>query len=308
VLAYRFSDVNFDYTIIAEDIVPEVSVSQVLLYQLGAEDQSLQGDLELTIRKAPLRDFYIEVPEGYSLSNLQVPNMADYFLLDSDEGRQLRIVFAQPLTGRHRMEVAFENNRSLESETWTLPTFRPIGVKNIRGHVGVTVEPGLRVKVSSIEGLVEQAVNFFPKTVESLQIALRLREPFWSSTLKVEKLPQAVQADLLRLFSVGEGRIYGSTVANFLISGAPVSEFQIQVPDGMENIDFVGRDIRGWAKNDAGVYEVRLHSPASGPYTLLCTYESKLNPQGGEVVFQGVDPIGVASEQGYLVVVSNFPY
>ena len=308
VLAYRFSDVNFDYTIIAEDIVPEVSVSQVLLYQLGAEDQSLQGDLELTIRKAPLRDFYIEVPEGYSLSNLQVPNMADYFLLDSDEGRQLRIVFAQPLTGRHRMEVAFENNRSLESETWTLPTFRPIGVKNIRGHVGVTVEPGLRVKVSSIEGLVEQAVNFFPKTVESLQIALRLREPSWSSTLKVEKLPQAVQADLLRLFSVGEGRIYGSTVANFLISGAPVSEFQIQVPDGMENIDFVGRDIRGWAKNDAGVYEVRLHSPASGPYTLLCTYESKLNPQGGEVVFQGVDPIGVASEQGYLVVVSNFPY
>lgn len=308
VLAYRFSDVNYAYTILAEDILPEVSVSQILIYRVGAEDQSLRGELELTIRKAPLRDFYIQVPEGYSLSNLQAPNMADYFLLDSDAGRQLRIVFAQPLTGRHNIELAFENNRALEGEAWDLPVFRPVDVKNLRGHVGVTVEPGLRVKVSSMDGLVEQAVNFFPKAVDSLQIALRLRDPSWAATLAVEQLPQAVQADLLRLFSVGEGRIYGSTVANFLISGAPVSEFRIQVPEGMENVDFVGRDIRGWIKNDEGVYEVRLHSPAAGAYTLLCTYESKLDPQGGEVVFQGVDPLGVASEQGYLVVVSNFPY
>lgn len=308
VLAYRFSDVNYRYTILAEDILPEVAVSQILLYRVGAEDQSLRGELELTIRKAPLRDFYIEVPEGYSLSHLQAPSMADYFLLDRDAGRQLRIVFAQPLTGRHNIEVAFENNRALESETWDLPVFRPVEVKNLRGHVGVTVEPGLRVKVSSMDGLVEQAVNFFPKTVDSLQIALRLREPSWAATLTVEQLPQAVQADLLRLFSVGEGRIYGSTVANFLISGAPVSEFRIQVPEGMENVDFVGRDIRGWTKDDEGVYEVRLHSPAAGPYTLLCTYESKLDPQGGEVVFRGIDPLGVASEQGYLVVVSNFPF
>lgn len=308
VLAYRFSDTNYRYTILAEDILPEVSVSQVLLYQVGAEDQSLYGELELTIRKAPLRDFYIEVPEGYSLSRLQAPNMADYFLIDGDAGRQLRIVFAQPLTGRYNMEVAFENNRALEGQSWTLPVFRPVDVKNIRGHIGVTVEPGLRVKVSSMDGLVEQAVNFFPKAVESLQIALRLREPAWSASLAVEQLPQAVQADLLRLFSVGEGRIYGSTVANFLVSGAPVSEFRIRVPEGVENIDFVGRDIRGWTKGEEGIYEVRLHAPASGPYTLLCTYESKLAVDGTPVVFQGVDPLGVDSEQGYLVVVSNFPF
>lgn len=308
VLAYRFSDVNYRYTILAEDILPEVSVSQILLYGVGAEDQSVRGDLELTIRKAPLRDFYIQVPEGYSLSNLQAAGIADYFLLDSDAGRQLRIVFAQPLTGRHTIQVAFEKNSALATEEWKLPTFRPVGVKNIRGHIGVTVEPGLRVKVSSIDGLAEQAVNFFPKAVESLQIALRLRDPSWGATLAVEQLPQAIQADLLRLFSVGEGRIYGSTVANFLVSGAPVSEFRIQVPEGMENVDFVGRDIRGWAKGDDGVYEVRLHIPAVGPYTLLCTYESKFDTSGDGVVFQGVDPIGVASEQGYLVVVSNFPF
>ena len=308
VLAYRFSDVNYRYTILAEDILPEVSVSQILLYRVGAEDQSLRGELELSIRKAPLRDFYIQVPTGYSLSNLQAPSLADYFLLDGEAGRQLRIVFARPLTGRHNIEVAFENNRALEGEAWELPVFRPVDVKNLRGHVGVTVEPGLRVKVASLDGVAEQAVNFFPKTVDALQIALRVREPDWSATLTVEQLPQAVQADLLRLFSVGEGRIYGSTVANFLVSGAPVSEFRIQVPEEAENVDFVGRDIRGWTQGEGGVYEVRLHAPAAGAYTLLCTYESKLDPQGGKVHFQGVNPIGVASEQGYLVVVSNFPF
>ena len=309
VLAYRFSDVNFDYTVQAENILPEVSVSQLLMYHVGLEDQSLRAELELTIREAPLRDFFIQIPEGYSLSGLKAPKLADYFVLEnSGQGNQLRLVFSQPISGRQVIELELEDNRKLAAGAWTLPHFQAQDVKNVRGHVGVSVDPGLRASVKQIDGLSEQAPNFFPKTVANLQVALRLREVDWSATLNVEQLPQAIQADALHLYSVGEGRIYGSSVMNFIISGAPVSEFKIQVPVAMQNLDFVGRDVRGWSALGEGLYVVELHTPASGAYTLLATYESQFEPQGERVEFSGVAPQGVASEQGTVVVVSNFPF
>ncbi|MGB0414729.1 MAG: hypothetical protein ACPGJU_09830, partial [Coraliomargarita sp.] len=309
VLAYRFSDLSYDYTVLADNILPEVAVSQLLVYQVGLEDQSLNAELELTIREAPLRDFYLEIPKGYALSNLRVPHLADYFVLDdSGEGRQLRLVFSKPVSGRQVIRLNLENNRSLNAGEWTLPSFRALNVKSVRGHVGVVAEPGLRASVQSIEGLSEQATNFFPKEVPNLQLALRQREMAWSAALKVEQMPQAIQADALHLYSVAEGRIYGSSVLNYLISGAPVSEFKLQVAEGMHNLDFSGRDVRGWSKSEDGSYVVQLHSPASGAYTLLATYETQFEAQGAQVSFSGVAPQDVASEQGYVVVVSSFPF
>ncbi|MDP4879892.1 MAG: hypothetical protein NWR36_08400, partial [Opitutales bacterium] len=308
-LTYRFSDASFSYTVRAEDILPDVSVSQILLYNVGSEDQSLIAEMELTIREAPLRDFFIRIPEGYALSNLKANSLADYFLVeDSGEGRQLRLVFGQPLSGRQVIRAEFEDNRKLQPGSWTLPVFEALNVKSARGHIGVSVEPGLRASIDSIDGLSEQAVNFFPKEVKQLQVALRMREEAWSAVLNIEQLPQAIQADALHLYSVAEGRIYGSSIINYFISGAPVSEFKIQVPEGMQNLDFAGRDVRGWSELDAGVYEVKLHTPASGAYTLLASYESQFAAEGAQVSFSGVMPQGVDSEEGYVVVVSNFPF
>lgn len=309
VLAYRFSNVNFDYTVQADNILPEVAVSQLLIYQVGLEDQSLRAEMELTIREAPLRDFYLEIPQDYALSDLKAPHLADYFLLENDgEARQLRLVFARPISGRQTIHLELEDNRTLETGEWKLPQLRALNVKSSRGHVGVTVDPGLRVSAQSLEGLSEQATNFFPQEVPNLQLALRLRETDWAAELKIEQLPQAIQTDALHLYSVGEGRVYGSSVLNYIISGAPVSTFKIQIPESMQNLDFSGRDVRGWSSAGENIYEVQLHTPASGAYTLLATYESQFEAQGAQVAFSGVEPLGVASEQGYVVVVSNFPF
>ncbi len=308
-LAYRFSDTKYQYKVRAENILPEVSVSQLLEYHVGQEDQRLSAELELTIREAPLRDFYIRIPEGYALANIQVQQLADYFVTESEgAGRTLRLVFSQPLSGRVLIKADFENNERLTGDEWVLPDFAALDVKSVRGHIGVTVDPGLRVSVSSIEGLSEQAANFFPKKLSQLQLALRMREPDWRAVLKVERLPQSIQVDALHLYSVAEGRVYGSSVLNFLISGAPVSSFQIRVPEGVQNLDFAGRDVRGWSDLGEGVYEVQLHSPASGAYTLLATYESQFEASGALVDFSGVTPLGIDAEQGYVVAVSNFPF
>ncbi len=96
--------------------------------------------------------------------------------------------------------------------------------------------------------------------------------------MRVERLPQTVQADVFHLFSIGEGIAYGSSVMNYVISGAPVSEFRVELSDEYYNVEFTGKDIRGWQKTTNG-YLVQLHSPVSGAYTLLATYERPFKPR-----------------------------
>ena len=102
-------------------------------------------------------------------------------------------------------------------------------------------------------------------------MAYRISEPIWEASVRVERLLQTVQADALHLFSVGEGVAYGSSVINYLVSSAPVSSFRLELSSEYFNVEFTGKDIRGWQKLTNG-YLVQLHTPVSGAYTLLATY------------------------------------
>ncbi len=68
---------------------------------------------------------------------------------------------------------------------------------------------------------------------------------------------------MFHLFSIGEGIAYGSSVMNYVISGAPVSAFRVELSDEYFNVEFTGKDIRNWEKTTNG-YLVQLHTPVSG--------------------------------------------
>src|SRR5258708_30159901 len=95
--------------------------------------------------------------------------------------------------------------------------------------------------------------------------------------MRVERLPQTIQADVFHLFSIGEGIAYGSSVMNYTVSGAPVSAFRVELSDEYFNVEFTGKDIRNWEKTTGG-YLVRFHTPPSRPFTLLPPYHRPLQP------------------------------
>ena len=57
VFVYRFPSASYSYRVVANQILPEVGVSQIALYQLGDTDRVTTADLELDIREAPLREW-----------------------------------------------------------------------------------------------------------------------------------------------------------------------------------------------------------------------------------------------------------
>jgi hypothetical protein len=307
--AYRFSGPDFSLRIQADQILPELTVSELLNYHLGENEVSIDCEFELDVREVPLRELSLRVPRGYAIAQLTAASLSDYFLVESDNqtDAELRLVFGQPISGRQITQLRLERNKPLAEAAWVLPRPEVTKAKSTRGHIAVTADTGFRLSPERISGLTEIATAFFPRKLTGIQSAFRLSEPAWQATMRIERLPQTLQADGLHLFSIGEGIAYGSSVINYVVSGAPVSTFRIELSEEYFNVEFTGKDVRNWQKI-AGGYLVQLHTPVSGSYTLLATYERPFKPQGETLTFTGARPLDAHSEQGHTLVISAYQF
>lgn len=307
--AFRFSSAEFALRVQADNILPEISVSEVLTYYLGETELAIEAEMELDIREAPIRELLLRVPRGYAIARLNAAGLSDYFTTDNAEelDAQLRLVYGQPVSGRHVVQLRLERNAALTESAWNLPRVEVARAKSTRGHIAVGADAGFRLSPERTQGLTEIATAFFPKKLPGIQAAFRLSEPAWQASMRVERLPQSIQADVFHLFSIGEGIGYGSSTINYLISGAPISTFNIELSNEYFNVEFTGKDLRNWQKTATG-YTVQLHTPVSGTYTLLATYERPFKAQGDTLAFTGARPLDAQSEQGHTVIISAYQF
>ena len=306
---YRFSSAEYQLRVQADNVLPEVAVSELLDYHLGETELAIEAEMELDIREAPLRELLVRVPKGFAIARLTASNLSDQSLKEEpgQPDASLRLIYGQPISGRQVIQFRLERNKALGETNWVLPRVEVVKAKSTRGHIGVSAEPGFRLTPGATENLTEIANAFFPKKVTGMQVAFRLTEAIWLATLKIERLPQSIQADVFHLFSIGEGIAYGSSVINYLISGAPIAVLRLELSSEYFNVEFTGKDIRAWQKTEKG-FEIQLHSPVSGVFTLLATYERPFKSKGETLTFAGARPLGVQSEQGHTIVISAYQF
>ena len=321
---YRVASAGTDMEIRADNILPEASVSLLALYQITENDLFIDVELELDVREAPLPEFTLRIPVGYTVSQTHQLDEWQYTTGPVEAGaaqRDLRLIFARPVQGRYLAQFRLEKTANLafaatphgvqavvkSVHKWLLPPLAFPGAKSVRGHIGIIAAPGLRAATAATTGMADIATAFFPRKIDGLQQAFRLRDTDWGATMSVEKLDLVVQSDCLHLFAVREGMVSASTTVNYAIAGAPLGSFRFAVPAEARNMEFAGRDIRAW-KRSGDIVEVNLHKPASGTFTLLGTYDLPLNPRGGELALPGLQPLGVQSEQGLVLAVSDLQF
>jgi hypothetical protein len=307
--AFRFSSGDFALRVQADNILPELSVSQLLAYHLGETELAIDGEFELDIREAPLREVVLRVPKGFAIARLVAAGLSDYFVSEPENqpDAELRLVYGQPISERQVIQLRLERNTALGQASWPLPRVEVTKAKSTRGHIAVSADAGFRLTPERTVGLTDIATAFFPRKVAGIQAAFRLAEPAWEAAMRVERLPQSIQADVFHLFSIGEGIAYGSSTINYVISGSPISAFRIQLSDEYFNVEFTGKDVRNWQKTTNG-YVVQLHTPVSGAYTLLATCERPFKAQGDTLTFTGARPLDAQSEQGHTLVVSAYQF
>jgi hypothetical protein len=166
------------------------------------------------------------------------------------------------------VQLRLERNQALGDTNWILPRIEVVAAKSVRGNVAVSADAGFRLSPARTQALTEMATAFFPRKLANIQSAFRLTDAAWEATLRVERLPQTVLADVFHLFSVAEGVAYGSSLMNYVISGAPVSSFRVEL-SGEYATSVHRQDVRNWQR--ALTYLVQLHAPVAAPFALLAT-------------------------------------
>jgi hypothetical protein len=306
VFVYRFPSAEYGYMVNATQVLPEVGLTEVTVYELAETDRRISADLELDIREAPLREWEMEVPADHAVASVTGAQVADYAVASEikDGKRTLKILFKQAVADRQLVGIRLEKNQSARPGAWELQPLGFPGVKSRRGYIGAVAAAGFRLTAGKSAGVAEVPVTFFPKKTSGLQQAFRLREDKWSLGLTVEALGQSIQADVFHLYSLKAGAVYGSVLMNFFVVGSPATEWKISVPEGIGNIDVTGQNVgRDW-RRDGNTVIVPLSRPVLGTGTLLLTFEQPMNARGGTLSPGEVKPLDVQGERGFVQVVS----
>jgi hypothetical protein len=117
------------------------------------------------------------------------------------------------------------------------------GAKSHRGFIGVAAAAGYRMTGGERAQLTEVPLSYFPRQQQGLQQAYRIKESAWTATMNAEALGQSIQADVFHLYSVKEGAVYGSVLFNYFVVGAPASEWRVQIPGSIGNMEITGQNI-----------------------------------------------------------------
>jgi hypothetical protein len=301
---YRFPSADYQFSIVADRIQPEVSITEMLVYQITETNRVIQADIELDIREAAIREWDFLLPGDYSIVSVVHPGQ-DYVAASDvvDGKRNLKVIFGQDVQGRQLVRVRLEKAEPAVAGVWALPRIDFKDAKAVRGDIGIVGAPGFRIVPASVEMLVEKPLSNFPTPIPHLQQAFRIREPNWTASMQVESLDRSVQADVFHLYSLSQGTVYGSALVNYFITGAPTSELQLTVPAVLANVTVDGQDIRTW-RRDGEKLSVSLHQPVMGSYTLLVTFEEKPNAADGTFQPGLIAPLDVQGDRGYIEVVS----
>ncbi|HUR58205.1 MAG TPA: hypothetical protein VM029_10880, partial [Opitutaceae bacterium] len=306
VFVYRFPSASYAYRVLATQIQPEVGVSLIATYELADTARVINASIELDVREAPLRDWTLRIPEDYTVVAVSGADVSDHVAESAAANgtRALRILFGRAIEGRQLLQLRLEKNQSAAAGDWSLPALQFPGAKSVRGHIGAVSTPGYRLVPARVDRLVEVPLSFFPKQTAGLQQAWRLREPEWAADVRIEALGQSIQADVFHLYALKEGVVTTSVLLNYFVVGAPATEWRVEVPASVGNIDVTGQNVRRDWRREGDQLIVSLHQPVLGAATLLITFEQPMSARGGVIAPGQVRPLGVQAERGFIQIVS----
>ncbi|MBT8044224.1 MAG: hypothetical protein KJO79_04675, partial [Verrucomicrobiae bacterium] len=310
VFVYRYPSADYAWSVRADQILPEVSLNEVLIYEQTESDRIISATVELDIREAPLREWELRIPDGYAVARLAGAEVADYVVATTaDKGlRDVKVLFKKAVSGRQLITIRLEKNAPAKAAVWQLPALEFPEVKSVRGDIGVSAAAGWRVVPGKVDGLTETPLSYFPIKNPDIQQTYRLRanagDKPWMASMRIEAREQSVQADVFHLYSLKEGMAYGSVLLNYFVVGAPVTEWQLAIPESYGNVTIEGQNVRQWRRVDDEKVLVQLEQPVSGSATLLVTFENAMSARGGRLMLAEIRPLDVQGESGFIEVVS----
>lgn len=316
VYTYQYASAPYTLNLTADDVVSTITADDRLVLAFSDNELTLNASIEIDVKDAVAREIIIETdPDpAWNVTSVTGNNVSE---TDTDvreetvqgpKGKETRriiyVPFKQAILGPTLVNVRMERQMKGGVAQFTAPAIRVRDAKSERGFVIAAAEKGIRLKTAESAGLREVHASSTQVRVEGAQQAFRFKEPGWMLKVAVDRAVSSLHSELFHLVSLGEGVVYHSVAATYVIDGAPVQEFKLRVPKEIENVHFTGADLEGWTR-DGEVFTIRLQRKVMGDYTLLCTYDRQYSQQGADMFLGVVDTVGTESEVGYIAVASS---
>jgi len=303
---YTYASAPYQLKIALDDIVPSYDVAERMVVNVREDDLTVDLDLDLDIRDAPVRDLTVDLPAGFIIASVAGRQVEDHSVREAAadaKTQQVDVHFRQPVIGRTLVRVRLELGKSPLDAPLDLRDIAVQGAKSERGYIVLVADRGVEVETPKTEALREVHTGSVPMRVANAQFAYRFRDRGWSLGIRAARKPAGVLAESFHLISLGEGVLYGYVAVNYFISGAPVDELRFRAPDDPGAIEFIGADVRRWFK-EGGVWTVKLRRKVIGEYNLGISWSKRYN--AGEIIrVGGIECEGIESRTGFICAASH---
>lgn len=295
---YTYAGSHYRLRLLADDIVPSYDVVGRYVVMLEEDDLTVEVELELDIRDAPLRQLGVTIPVGMVVAFVGGNHIEDYHASDT----MVRVVFAEPVIGRSLVQLRLELGHGPLGQRQMISALQVAGAKSQRGYLLVATEAGIDIQETQVQNLREVHTASVPLRAARTQFAYRFRDADWTLTLTAQSKPAGIRAEVFHLQSIGESLAYGSAVINYVITGSPVDELTFTLPENLNDIEFIGADIRRSDHQD-DLWTVKLTRKVIGDYSLAMTCTQRYGPN--EPIQLGtLHCRDVQTQTGYIVVTS----
>jgi len=165
------------------------------LISLG--DVTMKGStaVEIDVKSGTLLDLSLRVPAGVNVLGVSGPSLRTHDVREAaDGGQTIALEFTREMTGRFRVEIAYERIMDGAAEDATVPAISVAGAQVEHGRLAVEALTAVEVRPAAVERLSSLDINELPrqlvlKTTNPILLAYRYvnAEPPFRLTLSITR-------------------------------------------------------------------------------------------------------------------------
>jgi hypothetical protein len=334
-LAFRYLSFPYRLRLAATHILPELRAEPLHLIRMTRKNLRYESVLNYRIKKAGVFQVRLHLPQELRASLVVTgPKVEDYSY--DAESEMLTVQLTEKVADE--LSIALEAETLLgkelpkpgQSDTFEVPAVYTLGCEQERGYVALETTESVRLKRAGTGGPlhdidVQEIDPTLLRRASDAKLAFRVVEAPWQLDLEVSSISPKIQAQAFNYVRFGEDYLIGTSTIEFAIQYAGVKEFFIRMPEGIEEPNIRGDNIKIQEKVDERVapgegvpaeppgngelWRVELQSEVQGDYSLVIEYTAELDPAGERREFAGPRVIGVMPEVereiGYLAVTGD---
>ena len=304
-LAFQYLRQPYSVVVSVGAVQPEVYTASQTVVTVGERGLEVATHVDYDIRKAGVFRLRLAFPEGLRLTeNIQGPQVEDWRL--DPQAHELLVNLRTRTLGAFALDVKAEASVSDLAKGVDVPVIIPLEVKRGTGYVALRADASYRLRTVQMTGINEMDVRQLPSAMQPegarFALAYRFYQLPWSLRLAVEPIVPVLTAETFTLVSVGEALEQVTSRIDYTIQFAGASQFELKLPEGAANVDFIGDSIKQREElEEKGHWRVSLQSAREGTYTLLVTFERRM-PDMGKLAYAGLTTLGTEREKGYVLL------